>query len=98
MPGWKPDRARILGEVVQSERARVVDQDAEDAAAVRGVADLRVHLRRDPVRDEALEAAPGGIDHTQGRVPCSGHPCGSLDDALEDAVERQLRVDRDPRL
>ena len=38
------DRARVVGDVVQAERARLADQHAEDAAPARQVADRRVRL------------------------------------------------------
>ena len=38
------DRARVVGEVVQPQRARLADEDAEDPAAARQVADRRVRL------------------------------------------------------
>ena len=37
--GRKSDRARILTEVVETQRTRVPNEHAEDAAAVRGIAD-----------------------------------------------------------
>ena len=40
----EPDRARVVGDVVQPQRLRVPDQHAEDAAPARQVADRRVGL------------------------------------------------------
>ena len=39
MPGRKPDRARIIRDVVEPERLSLVDQDTEDPASARQVAD-----------------------------------------------------------
>src|SRR6266508_3207329 len=38
--GRESDRTRVLRQIVQAQRTRVADQDAEDAATVRRVADL----------------------------------------------------------
>lgn len=50
----KADRARILAQVVEAERTGVADQDSEDAAPARQVADGPMRLRVDAVRHEAL--------------------------------------------
>ena len=89
------DRARVGGEVVQAERLRVADQDAEDPAAVRQVADPLVCLVVDTGRQEALERAAGAVDHAQRGVLRAGQLGGGLDDPLQDRVERELRRDRD---
>ena len=97
-PGGKPTERGCSDEVVQAKGPRVADEHAENAAAVRGIADLALHLRRHPVGHEALEAGSGGVDHAEGRVVRCGDPGGGFDDPLENAVERQLGVDRDPGL
>ncbi len=66
------DRARIVREVVQSQRPGFADQDAEDAAPARKVTDRRVRLRVDPGGQEALERLPGPVDHPERRVPGAG--------------------------
>ena len=51
------DRARIVRDVVQPQRRRVADEDAEDAAPARQVADLAPRRLVDAGRDESLETA-----------------------------------------
>ena len=92
------DRARILGKVRKSQRPRVADEDAEDAAATRKLPDRRVGFRIDPVRHEALQRGSRPVDDAERRVTGAGDPCRRLDDPLEERVERELRVDGDDRL
>ncbi len=94
----EPDGALIFRKVVQPQRPCVLDQDAEDAAPVRRVADLRLHLWADAVGDEAFEPAAGAIDDAERRILRAGHAGGGLDDSLEHPVERELRIDRDAGL
>ena len=98
MARGKPDRPWILGDRVQTKGPRVADQRAENATAARQIADACARLVVDSVGDETLETGPGRIDHAEGRIARAGHQCRSLDDPLQDAVERQLGADRDPGL
>jgi hypothetical protein len=72
MPRWEPDRARILAEVRQAQRPCLANQDTEDAAAARQVADRRPHLLVDSRGDETLERGSAHGHHTERRVPRSG--------------------------
>ena len=98
MAGREADGARVLGQIVQAQRAGVGDQRAEDAASAGQVADDRPCLVVDAVRDEALEARSRRVDDAERRVPGAGDERRRLDDALQDAVERQLRADREAGL
>src|SRR5215218_9954585 len=89
------DRTRILREVVEAQRLRVVDQRAEYAAAVRRVADRSLGLRVDAGDDEPLERLPAGVDDPERRIAGSGQLRGRLDDLLEHRVERELGRERD---
>ena len=95
---WKAHRTRVVRDFVQPQRLRVADQDAEDAAAVRKVADRRVRLGVDPRRQEPLERLAGLVDHAEGRVARAGDLRGRLDDALQQRIERELGAERDPRV
>src|SRR3954468_4864503 len=98
MPGRKADRAGVLTEPVEAQRPGIADQDTEDAAAPRKVADCRLGLLVEPGRDEAFERAARLVDHAERCVLSLGQPGGRLDDLLEERVERQLRVERNARL
>ena len=91
----KPDRARVVGDVVEPQRLRVADQDAEDAAPMRQIADRGVGVRIDPGRQEALERLPSPVDHAESCVASVGDLRGSLDDPLQQRVERKLGAERD---
>ena len=98
MVRWKADRARILAQVVQAQGLRLADQDAENAAPTREVADRRMRLGVDAGRQEALELRAAAVDHPEGSVAGAREVGGGPDQALEEHVERQLRRDRDARL
>ena len=80
---------------MQPERLRVVDQDAENPAAVREVADPLVGLLVDAHGQETLERPTGRIDHAERRVSRPRQLCRGLDDPLQKRVERELGRDRD---
>ena len=90
------DRARIVGEVVQAERLRFAEQHAEDAAALRQLADRRLHVRVDPVGDEALEPRPGWVDHAERRVARPGQLRRRLQQPLESASSESSDVSAIP--
>ena len=92
------DRARVAGEVVEAQRPRVLDQDTQDPAAARKVADRRPGRVVEPVGHEPLELAAGAVDHAERRVARAGQLGGDPDERLQDGVERQLRGDRDAGL
>ena len=98
MVGREADRARVVGDVVQAEGSRLADEDPEDAAAPRKVADGGARLLVDTRRDEALEPPPGRVDDAERGVPGVGELRGGLDETLQKGVEGQLRAERDPRL
>ena len=93
--GRETDGALVLGDVVQTERACVPDEDAQDAAAPRQVADRGVRLGVDPVRDEPLQLAPRHVDDAERRVAGSRQLGCRFGQELQEAVERQLGADRD---
>jgi hypothetical protein len=94
----KSDRARILGDVVQPQRRGLSNQDAQDPAAARQLADRRVRLGVDAGREEALESASRAVDHAESRILRVRQVGCGLDDALEENVERELGRQRDPRV
>jgi hypothetical protein len=95
---WEADRTRIVGNVVQTQRCRFGDQNAEDAATAWKVADGCVGLRIDAVRDEALESGTGTIDNAKSDVARSGDASRSFHDPLEYGIQRELGADRNASL
>ena len=86
----KADRARVVGDVVEAKRLRVVDQGAEEPAAVRRVADELLSLLVDPGDHELLQSKAALIDHPERRVRRSGQLGRGLHDLLENRVEGEL--------
>jgi hypothetical protein len=79
--GRKPDRAGVVGDVMEPQGCGVLDQHAEDAAADRDVADRRPLLIADPGGDElADDAVPA--QHPQRPIAGPGELGGQLDNAL----------------
>ena len=81
---------------MESKIASVLNQHPENSSAVRGIADLLLHLLCHSMGHKALESRPGSIDHAKSCVARIGHPGRGLDDPFENAVERQFGVDCDP--
>ena len=80
---------------MQPQRPGVADEHAEDPAAARQVADPRMRVLVDAVREEALELRPGLVDHAERGVTRAGEPRGRLDEPLQDGVERELGAEGD---
>ena len=87
--GREADRGAVVGQVAQAQRAGVLDQHAEDAAADRDVADRRPLLVADAGGDELGDGAVPAED-AQRPVAGAGELGGQLDDALQD--DRELQV------
>ena len=83
MVGGKPDRERVLRQVGQPQSLGLADQDAENAAAARQLADRFVGGSVDSGRDEPLELGTAPVDHAQRRILGAGELDRRLDDALE---------------
>src|SRR5262249_58366819 len=84
---WKADRPGIGGDPGEAKRFGVRDEDAEDAAPARRVADGRVGGGIDPRGQEALELRAGRTDDAERRVPGAGEVRGGFDEALQERVE-----------
>src|SRR4051794_37138167 len=98
MSGREADGARVVRDVVQPQRSRVADEDAEDAASVRRVADLVPRRLVDARRDEALETCLRSVGDAERRVPCARDLFGRLDELLQEGGERERGPERDARL
>ncbi len=78
---------------MESKISSVADQHAQDSAAGRWIADLFLHFFGHAVGHETLEPGARSIDHAQSCVLGISDAGRSLDDPLEDPVERELGVD-----
>ena len=83
----------VRADVRKAQRARVADQDAEDAPAAGQVADRPMRGGIDPGGQEALELPAVGVEHAERRVPRPCQRAGRLDDTLQDGVVVELRQD-----
>ena len=84
------NRARIIGDVVESERLSLADDDAEEAPPDRFVTDRDSHFVTHSRGHEPLERAPGRVDDAERRIPSAGELGGGLDDSLQQRLEREL--------
>ncbi len=89
------DRARVVGDRFETERARVADQGAEDAPPLRELPDPVHRLFVDAGVHEALELGPGLVDDSERRIPGLRQRGGGLDELLQQVVERQLGAEGD---
>ena len=74
--------------VAQAQRARVVDQHAQDAAAAGQVTDRAMRLLVDPTRQEPLELLAPVVEHSDRGVA----GVGQLLRDIEQAVEHRLGI------
>src|SRR5262249_30194716 len=95
MVGGEADRPRILAEITEPQWNRLVDQNAQDAPALREVADRGALLRLDPGREEPGQTPAGAVEHAKCRVARPGERRCGLDDPLQRPVERELRAHGD---
>ena len=91
----KADCAWIPGQVGESQRRAIADQDSEDPASPRQIADRSVRLVVDAVREESLQLGSVRVDDAERGVPCACQRRGGLHHVLEHAVERELGRERD---
>ena len=88
----------MLPHIVQTQRARVGDQDAEDAVAARKVADGGVRGGVDADCEEALEALPAVVEDAEGRVPGAGQLTCDLEHPIQQPLDVEFRDERLPDL
>ena len=90
----KPERLPVLGDVRQSKRAWLIDQQAEYAAASRQVANLLAQLLVDPDMMNWLSWLPLGSSTPSGGVLRVRELGGGFGDAAQDRRQVELRADR----
>ena len=93
----KADRARVVREIAEPQRAGLVDQDAEDAATRRQRPEQLALVGGEAGRDEARDPAVGP-EHAEGAVGRAREACRRLDDGLQRLVEIEALRDRHPGL
>jgi hypothetical protein len=86
----------VIGDVPQSERVCLSDQQPEDASPVGKVTDRGALLGRDPSGHE-VDQLPIGSDYPQRRVAGPGQLDSQLDDPLQHRVEIVLGRQLDAR-
>ena len=79
----KPYERRVPADIGQAQRLRIADEDAEDAAAARKVADRAVRRLVHPRREEPVELPATLVEDAERRVAGAGQLAGGLDHALQ---------------
>ena len=87
----------MVGQIVQAQRLRVFDQDAEDAVAAGQWADLLDGLVVDPDGDE-LRQRIAFADHAERAVSRIDEPDAGFDDALQHGLKVEVGSDRQHRV
>ncbi len=80
----------MAADVCEAQRARLLDQQAEDASPARQVADRAPRLLVDAVGDEALQLVAVFVEHAERRVAGAGQVAGDLEHAAKDDLRVQL--------
>ena len=83
----------MAADVLESQRLRVLDQDAEDAATARRVADRGTDLVVDPAGDEALELLTLLVEHPERRVAGTRQLTRDGEHTLQQRLEIELGDD-----
>ena len=80
----------MVADVVEAQRARVVDEHAEEAATARQVADGAMGVLVDPAREEAGELAASLVEDAERDVACPREVGGGLQEPVEHRLEVEL--------
>src|SRR5512132_728861 len=80
----------MVADVIQAQRARVVDEHAEQAATARQVTDGAVGVRVDAAREEAGELAALLVEDAERDVARPGEVGRGLQEPVEHRLEVQL--------
>ena len=85
-------------EIVEAQRAGVLDQRPEDATPTRKLPDRPSRLLIETVSYEALQVRTPRVDDAQSDIPCLREIGGTLDDPSQQIVQRQLGVQSEPSI
>ena len=83
----------MLPDPSQPQGSRVADQLAQDAAAVRELADALPRGVVETQREKAVEVAPRLAEHAERRIPRAGQVARRLEHALQHHLEVELGED-----
>ena len=92
----------MVADVLEPQRPRILDQQAEDPAPAGQIADRPVRLGIDPGGDEALELLPAIVEDADGGVARAGDLAGDVEEPYEHRVDVELgdepraRIDQAP--
>ena len=95
--GRKTITAGVFLEVGEPEGSWFRDEQTEDAAPDRPIADLRLFFVAQPDGEELLEAGPGGIEHPEGGIAGSDQRPGLLDQVAEQIGQLDVGGDHEHR-
>jgi hypothetical protein len=98
MPGGEPVGARVRAHIGQHERARIVDQHAENPATARKIADRCVRRRIHAARQKPLERTTIGSEHADRGVAGARELACGLEQPLEDNLQIELGHQQPPGL
>ena len=87
MSGREAVRLRVLADVRKPERLGVLDQQPQDSAAARQVADCPMTLRLDAAGDEALELDAPLVEYAERGVARPGHAAGDVEQLTDNPVD-----------
>jgi hypothetical protein len=91
--GRESGRARIVPEIMQPDRVRIIDQRTEQPLALREVTDSPDRVRGHPGVHELRQPALRR-EHPEGGVPRTDQFPGRLDDPQQHGIQTQVRDDR----
>ena len=97
MPRRKAEEVPLLRHVRNAYRARLTEQNPENAVVARQLADPSSRRLVDPGRDEALEVCPGAVEDPERGIARTDKPRRDLCGLLQNVLERGLGADRDTR-
>src|SRR5919202_1076949 len=93
-----PLEVRLVADVVQAQRPRIADQDAEDPVAARQVPDGTVGLLVDAERDEPLETLAAVVEDAERGIPRARELLGDLEDTVQEPLDIELGYERTPHI
>ena len=88
----------VIAHMLEAERHRVDDQLSEDPPSARLVPDGRDRLGVEARREEALQLAPGLVEHAEGGVARAGDRARLVEHAPQHRLRVQLRHQRPPHV
>ena len=91
--GGKSGTVRMVGQIVDHQGDRVVDQGPEHAESDRSGPDPVLFGRGKSDGDELGQAVTGGIEHAEGAVPGAGHGARLGDHVTEQDTQLEVTLD-----